>query len=222
MTQLFATVQAALSVERLGPYRREVNDDLVAAITLYEWNTVMSAALWADITDLEVLARNTMHQHLTEWSARQYDEPRWYLDPGGILTPRHRADVAAARLRIAHNHPLKAETPDRIVAELSFGFWRYLTAGHYDRTLWKPCISNGFPGQPVRSPLHGRLSACTNSETESRTPKPSTADISQLHEDLLTVIEWINPALRQWVQRRSTVQETLAERPRYNAAHTTA
>jgi hypothetical protein len=220
MRQLFATVQAALSVERLGPYRREVNDDLVAAIMLYEWNTVMSAALWADITDLEVLVRNTMHQHLTEWSARQYDEPRWYLDPGGILTPRHRADVAAARLRIAHNHPLKVETPGRIVAELSFGFWRYLLAGHYDRTLWKPCISSGFPGQPVRSPLHGRLSRLH--ELRNRIAHAEAIyrrHLSQLHEDLLTVIEWINPTLRQWVQQRSTVQATLAQRPRYKAAH---
>lgn len=212
--QLFAAIQAALSAERLDPYCREVNGDLAAAIALYEWNTVMSAALWADITDLEVLVRNAMHQQLTEWSTRRYGESRWYLDPGGILTTRRAADVVAARLRIAHSNPRKTETPGRVVTELSFGFWCYLVTGHYDRTLWKSCLRHGFPGQPVRSPLHRRLTGLHKARNRIAHHEPIyRSQLSKLHEDLLTVIEWINPALRRWVQRRSTVQAILAQRP---------
>jgi Abi-like protein len=215
MAKLLRTVQAALSVERLDPYRREVDGDLSAAIRLYEWNTVMSAALWADITDLEVLVRNTMHDQLTEWSTRRYSEPRWYLDPGRILTPRHTADVTAARVRIAHSDPPKEETPGRIVSELSFGFWRYLVARHYDDTLWRDCLRHSFPGQPVRNPLHGRLSRLHKVRNRIAHHQGVYREaLSQVHKDLLTVIEWINPTLRQWVQRRSTVQAILAQRPR--------
>jgi hypothetical protein len=80
MTKLLTTVHAALSVDRLDPYRREVGGDLASAIKLYEWNADVSAAFRKDIGHLEVLLRNTVHRRLTKWSAAMHG------DLGGIST----------------------------------------------------------------------------------------------------------------------------------------
>ncbi|GAA2702233.1 hypothetical protein [Actinoplanes palleronii] len=48
-------VERALSPERLGPYRRTCDDDLAAAVALYQWNAEISAALVTTIGHVEVL-----------------------------------------------------------------------------------------------------------------------------------------------------------------------
>jgi hypothetical protein len=223
MAQLLTRVEKALSTERLSPYLREVGGDLAVAIKMYEWNTVISAAFWADITDLEVLVRNAMHDQLTEWSVREYGESCWYLNPGGILTRRRILDIAAARTRIAHSDPPKTETPGRVVAELRFGFWRYLLASSYERTLWRTCLRKGFPGQGSRGPLHHKLTGLHNCRNRiAHHEAIYRQPLLQLHKDLLTIIEWIDPMLRQWVEQRSTVQATLAQRPRYETTRPSA
>ncbi|PZF82106.1 hypothetical protein [Jiangella anatolica] len=53
-----------------------------------------------------------MHDQLTAWSTGRFGEPRWYKDPGRLLSDRGRQDVAEARRRatargrIAHHEPI--------------------------------------------------------------------------------------------------------------------
>ena len=43
----------------------------------------------------------------------------------------------------------RLEMPGRVVAQLTLGFWRYLLASRYGRTLWLPCLRQAFPGLRV-------------------------------------------------------------------------
>jgi hypothetical protein len=214
MNEFVPTIPAGLSEERFGAYRRATQGDDTSALALYEWNTVISAAWWADISRFEVLVRNAMHDRLTDWSIRTYGEPLWYRNPGRILTPRHMVHIAEARRRATTGARAKPETPGRIVAELPFGFWRYLLSSHYDRTLWKPVFIGTFGVQQRRKPVYYRLTVLNELRNRIAHHEPiHTQRLETLHNELLTVLDWIKPTYRKWVEQQSTVPELLASRP---------
>ncbi|PZS07012.1 MAG: hypothetical protein DLM55_11720 [Acidimicrobiales bacterium] len=116
-----------------------------------------------------------MHEQLTTWSIRNYGEARWYLNPGKILTLRHCMDIAVARQRATTGKSAKPETPGRVVAELSFGFWRYLVATQYDRTLWHGGLYTGpSPAIGKRSQVHSPLVRLHELRTALLITNPST------------------------------------------------
>lgn len=137
------SVRAAISPERLSGYLAKANQDLPSAIELYDWNIEIGSAFSSDLQRLEILIRNAIHTRLTLcYSDRWYDEP-------GLLHGYRKTDIATARRRLQ-----KPETPGRIVAELNFGFWRFLLTKHYHDTIWYPAARLGFPEfQPARRPL---------------------------------------------------------------------
>ena len=209
----FQTLEHHISPARLAPYRSATpNDD--SAVQLYEWNARMSAALWETIGHVEILVRNAMHQRLTAWSIATFGQPRWYLDPGQVLTPEHLNDVRRARQRATRTRTgVRPETTGRVVAELSFGFWRFLVAKHYTRTLWQPCLHRAFPGKSHRQvhdalrELHLLRNRCAHHEPIHQLP------IQQLHTAALEVAGWISVSGRRWVATRSRCARYLAQRP---------
>lgn len=209
------TLERRLSVERLAPYRAAVGGDLERALRLYEWNREVAAALGATLGDLEVVLRNAMNDQLTAWTTARFGQPRWYLDPGQVLTGDALDDIARARRRATNNG--RTETPGRVMAELGLGFWRYLLAGRYERTLWLPCLRQAFPGLRGRGmrrdvndavrDLHLVRNRIAHHEPIHNRP------LAQLHTTAMTVSEWICPVSRQWIERRCRVARVLAVRP---------
>jgi hypothetical protein len=146
-----ATLQRRLSPERLGPFLTAAHGDPDAALDLYAWNARLSAALATTIGHVEVVLRNAIHENLTEWSVRRFGEPRWYVDPGQLLQHRATQDIRAARQRATRG--LRSETPGRVVAELSFGFWRFLLANPLRRHA---LARHAVPRVPRPSPSTNR------------------------------------------------------------------
>src|SRR2546422_166638 len=70
---------------------------------------------------VEVLLRNAIHDSLKAWHSRAGRACLWFDHPAAALSAPALADVAKARAR-----PRASETEGRIVAELPFGFWRFL------------------------------------------------------------------------------------------------
>lgn len=140
-------VQRHLSAARLSTYLRASRGDLNQAVELYEWNAAVSGALWVSMGHVEVVLRNAIHEPLTARHDRLRQPGQWYDDPAGELEARARRDVADARrrLRTADTPP----PPGKVVAELSFGFWRYLLAQRYTAVLW-PVIRPAFPSRAGR------------------------------------------------------------------------
>jgi Abi-like protein len=151
-------LERRISAERFAPYRAACANDPEQAMRLYERNLALSAAFWEVLSDLEILVRNAMHEELTTWSLSRYGDPAWYLDHGKILD-----DEATSAVRAARRHAVasgKAETPGRVVAELNFGFWRFLLAGRHERSLWFPCLRHAFPGiqgRGIRRDVHENM-----------------------------------------------------------------
>jgi hypothetical protein len=90
----------------------------------------------------------------------------------------------------------------KIVAELPFGFWRYLLAKRYSATLW-PAIRHGFPQLPGRDRarlerpvirLHQLRNRIAHHEPLIRENLPARL------ADLEYILDAIDPALRRWVR----------------------
>lgn len=131
-------VEGWLSPERLAPYLTVTSND-TGAVALYEWNIAACGAFHEVLGMVEVLLRNAMHTQLTRWQERRGRSGAWFDDPATGLTQRSIDDVTTARARL-----YALETPGRIVAELPFGFWRYLLEWRYQTRLWPRRYGTAF------------------------------------------------------------------------------
>ena len=188
---------AALSPERLGHYLRTTGGDLTAALRLYEWNLALSGALYEALGIVEVVLRNALSVQLTAHHGTLAG--RWYDDPLDVLSAPAHGDIAAARGRVRKLH--RAETPGRVVAELNFGFWKFLLAKRYEATLWTGYLRHAFPDlQPQsRATVYRALD-------ELHTVRNRIAHHEPIHSrdsaaDMLTIyrlLDWIDADVRAW------------------------
>lgn len=212
MTKL-SDLERWFSAERLVPYRAACDGADDRAADLYAWNGALSAALWQTLGHVEILLRQAMHRQLSSWSQKREHDDRWYIAVDAYLTDRARIDVRQARRRVTKSG--KAETPGRVVAELNLGFWRYLLASHYERTLWLSCLRQAFPHlhgirkhieRPVAD-LHRLRNRLAHHEPIHHQP------IEDLREKALLVAGWVDPAARDWILAGDTVPQVVMRRP---------
>lgn len=135
-----------VSRERLTRYRdaREHTTDL------YLWNAELAAAYFEIIGHAEVLLRNVFHTRLAPHSP----QGRWYDDPKYPFASQAKRDVRTAIARATKDH--QPEHSGKVVAELSFGFWRFLLGNRYKTTIW-PTVAPGFSGVPRHERDRGQL-----------------------------------------------------------------
>lgn len=133
-----------ISRERLEAHRPSNGDDL-SMVTNYLYNIALCEALYTPLSFLEVGLRNSLHTNLSEL----FGSSTWFHLPGTLESNDARA-VANVTKRIRSQG--KAATSDRIVSELSFGFWVSLLSSPYDARLWRPnssrALKSSFPNVP--------------------------------------------------------------------------
>ncbi|MFK4087380.1 hypothetical protein ACI2LF_24950 [Kribbella sp. NPDC020789] len=200
-------------IPRFEGYVRHCGGDTTAALEFYQWNLEASAAFWESLGHLEVVLRNRIAERLAIRRERLGRSGSW-LDTSSTseLDSRARADIGKARQRL---HQQRKPTNDgRVIAELSFGFWRFLFARRYT-ALW-PDIAGAFPNAPQRrrelieAPvvrLHEFRNRIAHHERIWNQP------LSALHTDTLTLLNYVDADLARWVAERSRVPELLAACP---------
>ncbi|HEY5852482.1 MAG TPA: hypothetical protein VIW24_00115 [Aldersonia sp.] len=182
-------------------------------LLLYRWNAAVSGALWESLGHGEVVLRNAIHDALTARHLRLGRPGQWYDDPAGELEHHARQDIATAQRRLQRaGAPL---LPGKIVAELSFGFWRFLLARRYTANLW-PAIRPAFPHLPGRdrrlleepvTRLHRLRNRVAHHEPLIH------EDLAARLSDLAGILDAVEPALRSWVQSDSRLPAILEQRP---------
>jgi hypothetical protein len=193
-----------------------VDHDLARAIALYEWNMAVSSALFETLGAFEVVLRNAMHERLSVYYSRRYhNSGSWYslapLDADG----RAAVDIAIDR---ATDKGMQPELPGKVVAELSFGFWRYLLSKKYRNTIW-PAVKSAFPSHPdgqhltqaaVREPvvqLYFLRNRIAHHEPIFR------RDLAVDRSRIIETLSWICPDTSQWAANRCRVEAIIAQRP---------
>jgi hypothetical protein len=140
----------------------ECGGDRERAVALYHWSAALTGALHAELGYFEIAFRNRLNDALTSAHGRLRARPRgaaWFDGPHWV---RHRwwdhaaqAAINDARRRAQH-HPPRSPRPDAVVAELGFGFWRYLVSARYEQSLWVPILDDAFDSIPGRTPAARR------------------------------------------------------------------
>ena len=160
-------VETWLSVPRFDRYLAAAGADRTRALRLYEWNARVSAACQRDLGHVEVALRNAYDRAAAGWGG-----------PGHWLLHGHQT-VFAPLTRTRHGRRIDvnrrpreqveraigdaggpAATAGKVVAQLTFGFWRFLSTTAHEKTLWVPYLHRAFPPGNKRADvdaLAGRL-----------------------------------------------------------------
>lgn len=130
MQGFYPALQGTFSPVRLHAYHdgdaHPLNLDVTAR---YAHNMAVAMRLSPSLHIFEVALRNNMHK---AFSAKHMS-PTWY-DTAHILGFVQVGQIALARTSLRKAG--KGETPDRLVAELTLGFWAGLFSNHYE-SYWR-------------------------------------------------------------------------------------
>lgn len=182
---------------------------------LYEWNMGVSAAFFESLHVLEVVVRNAFHEQLTGLYRRRALPGQWYEQPGRLLSARACEEVEKARERIRVSR--KPESAGRVVAELPFGFWRYLTATRYAEQLWRPALRQAFPTRRrlSRPQIADRLARLHVLRNRIAHHEPiHQRDLDQDWHDVQFISEAICVEIHAWIVQTNRVEALLSGRPR--------
>jgi len=118
------------------------------AMTLYRKNLKLSQELFTVISCFEITLRNAIDKHYTTTLGNNWLQNA--AQPGGIFDNRDcrqtKSDIndAIRLLNIRYTH-------NKLVAELGFGFWRYMFSAHQFRAAGQTLLQI-FPARPTSTP----------------------------------------------------------------------
>lgn len=195
--QRLTALERFLTRERLSYYLDQCDDDLSAAIALYELNTKVSAALYGPVQGLEVLLRNAMNEQLVaRFGADWHDLTTIRLD-GPQQTDVHRA-IAEIGGVVSNG---------AVVAELSLGFWAALLNTSNDNEIWRKAIYLAFPEIPkgvARKNVHGAINSIRRLRNRiAHHEKILHRDLKEDHDKILEIAGWICPDTQAWIAEMS-------------------
>lgn len=136
---MVSTLEAALSVPRLGTYINACVGTSANPLDLYGWNARISSALMLPAHFSEIAVRNAVSDALTHTYGDRWPWSEAFKtslpNPGGAAySPRR--DLERTRDR--------QSTTGKVVAELKFAFWEHMFTRRH-KTLWDQQIRHHFP-----------------------------------------------------------------------------
>ncbi|MFZ9398938.1 MAG: hypothetical protein ACO28Q_10210 [Ilumatobacteraceae bacterium] len=174
----------------------------------------MSAALFEVIGHVEVILRNAIHTSMSAWGSSHGFGSNWYDNSHGLLGTSSMTDISRAIERLRRSG--KSASPDRLVSELNFGFWRYLLSGRYRSSLWALAMRNAFPHAEPASfeKLFNRVRRLHLIRNRVAHHEPIfSRRIDLVLLDAYLVVRAIDPEIERWVRERSRVEELLIAKP---------
>ncbi|HEY4063191.1 MAG TPA: hypothetical protein VGM30_14895 [Puia sp.] len=124
----YVEFERLISPQRLNRYNAACNNNTRKTLSLYRANIRMSQAFLAVLGIFEVVLRNKIDQH---YKAQFTAAPEWLLAstlPGGFLT-RNGCQNSLNKISRTYTDLGANYTHDKLLAELSFGFWKFMFAG---------------------------------------------------------------------------------------------
>lgn len=122
--------------------------------------------------------------------------------------------VKAAERRM--DETLKIASPDAIISELTLGFWSNLLEQRAaNEELWRQHLRHVFPGSPgTREAVHRAVTDMRNLRNRCA-HQDSLLDFDPGIElkKLLSLVEWIDPDARQWIEQIESVSTVASQRP---------
>lgn len=193
-------ITSAFSAQRLSKYVAYNHGNAEMTVKHYKSNLRLAESLYISLSVFEVTLRNALSRELRnltgndEWFDIFYSTPE--LKPLTI-----EIDKAKSLIR---NRGEKVST-DKIISELTFGFWVMLLNSQYERTLWKS-LRKAFPNLPKKDRQRKNVSSPCNALRRLRNrifhQEAICWDLyymTCLHDNLVTVLGWMNADIPAWL-----------------------
>jgi hypothetical protein len=216
-------VESWLSKPRLTKYLAASAGHPQRALELYEWNSQVSAALMRDLAHIEVALRNAYAEAIDQyWAGRSVD---WTRSATTLFAPlirnrnghrvdintQHREQLLTASARVRPTDP-----PGKIIAELPFGFWRYLSSAAHEKTVWVRYLHRAFPPGTDRKRDVDNVAAALN-RLRNRVAHHEPLideDLIAASTRIIRLATLLNNSLGRYVAATSTVAPLVRERHR--------
>lgn len=188
------------SAARLGRYRAARGGDEIGAAGDYAYNLKLAEAMMPVLNILEISLRNGIHERLTARHKRQDWWKEWSDEP---VFRWQNKEIANAIAKLSRRH--EPQTADKVIAELTFGFWSSLFNTQLQDILWKD-LRLVFARCPKPLRQRHNVSAALNQIRDLRNRifhhepllwlKPP---LPEHHAVGVKVINWIDPELAKWL-----------------------
>lgn len=228
-------VETWLSTPRFAVYLQAANQNRRQAVCLYEWNAAMSSALHHDLSHLEVALRNAYDRALSH--AVEDGTPHWVFQATMIFPSRWQKAANGTRYDVnetsrkllaeaiknatpkvkrsagSGKHP-SAPSSGKVIAELSFGFWRYLSARRHHDPLWVPYLHLAFRAGTDRRDVDRHVERLHRLRNRVAHHEPLLAlDLKQCWKDVQDLATLISPQVAAYITANSSVSRLLSARP---------
>lgn len=200
-----------ITAPRFSAFLDATDGDQAQATALYDWNVCVSAVFFETLSYGEILLRNAIDAQFPPLRHDENAAESWLSGPA-ILSEKSLERVQDALENIERMK--KTPTRARLVANLSFGFWKALFDKHY-KDLWISNLHHAFPnGSGNRSEVAKLLARLNPFRNRIAHHEPIiNASIEKRHDDLIGLMALIDPQAARWVGARSCVPDILAWRP---------
>lgn len=220
-----------LSEPRFGVYLTAAGQDPGRALDLYEWNAAVGAAMLRDLAHLEVGLRNAydraladhgpFHPHWTRCAHRVFapvSRSRRVYDPATGTRVRVTVDInekpRKSLERAVREAGGRSAAQGKVVAQLMFGFWRYLSSSAHEVPLWRPYLHHAFPRGTSRAFVDERVGDLHDLRNRVAHHEPVFRwNLVRAHQQLLEISALIAPELERHISRTSQVGTLLLRRP---------
>lgn len=142
---IYSEFEKVITPARLGRYRTACGGSSRKAMTLYRKNLKLSQEMFTVLSCFEVALRNKIDEHYTpihgnDW-LRDAAAVGGFLDRNKTRMAQDTINKAIAGLGLGYTHY-------KLVAELGFGFWRYMFSNYQFAYLGRTLL-NVFPLLPA-------------------------------------------------------------------------
>lgn len=169
------------------------NFDSLMVVAKHGRNIVLCESLYPILHMLEVVLRNRVHDAFTA----AFGGPSWFDQTWVGVLEKNMIQEARADL-VKKN---KQDTPDNIVAALSFGFWCSLFNARYETTgdPWPSQLKSVLPKAPksvrTRSKIQNKLEAVRRLRNRvfHHEPIAHFNDLAIQYRDMLELLGWFSP-----------------------------
>lgn len=207
-----SSLSAVLPPRRVAALLRAAGGCDARALALHRWNEEIGGALYAPLQRAELGLRARVSRAFADVYG-----PLWFAQPGFRQASSHgdRKEVAEASRRLmAADEPVDAAG---LLERASFGLWVGLLRPAHNPAVWSTQLRAAFPALP---PKQGRWDVASHAAgaawLRNRIGHHELLvglDLSTMNTRLLTLLDWLDPALGDEARAADRVQALLRARP---------
>lgn len=206
----FEFLQNIFSAQRMSKYVSYYHGDEEKAVLHYKYNIRLSESLYTSLSVFEVTLRNALSNELKKMTGRD-DWYNTFQDNPSLKNLSTEVSQAIHHITERGEHVC----PDKIVSELTFGFWVSLLNSQYEMILWKS-LRKAFPYMPKNLRKRKNVSSPCNAFRKLRNRIFhheaicwSLNYVIQLHQMLYTMLGWMNKDMPDWLSQVDNFDSTI-------------